>query len=250
MAKQIVSNIHWLGIALSALLVLLLAISLPPQVTGQMDVKQMVSNIHWLGHDSFRIKGDGLVIYIDPWQIEDGPKADLILITHDHRDHCSPADVAKVQKEDSVIVTVAAAAAKLSGQIQVVKPGDELRVKGIPISAVPAYNVNKFRSPGVPFHPRESGYVGFVVTVEGQRIYHAGDTDCIPEMGSINADIALLPVSGTYVMTADEAVEAAAIIKPQIAIPMHTGRGIGSLADAERFKEKASVPVEILPMKK
>lgn len=250
MAKQIVSNIHWLGIALSALLVLLLAISLPPQVTGQMDVKQMVSNIHWLGHDSFRIKGDGLVIYIDPWQIEDGPKADLILITHDHRDHCSPADVAKVQKEDSVIVTVAAAAAKLSGQIQVVKPGDELRVKGIPISAVPAYNVNKFRSPGVPFHPRESGYVGFVVTVEGQRIYHAGDTDCIPEMGSINADIALLPVSGTYVMTADEAVEAAAIIKPQIAIPMHIGRGIGSLADAEHFKEKASVPVEILPMKK
>ena len=210
----------------------------------------MASNIHWLGHDSFRIKGDGLVIYIDPWQIEDGPKADLILITHDHRDHCSPADVAKVQKEDSVIVTVAAAAAKLSGQIQVVKPGDELRVKGIPISAVPAYNVNKFRSPGVPFHPRESGYVGFVVTVEGQRIYHAGDTDCIPEMGSINADIALLPVSGTYVMTADEAVEAAAIIKPQIAIPMHIGRGIGSLADAERFKEKASVPVEILPMKK
>ncbi len=250
MAKQIVSNIHWLGIALSALLVLLLAISLPPQVTGQMDVKQMVSNIHWLGHDSFRIKGDGLVIYIDPWQIEDGPKADLILITHDHRDHCSPADVAKVQREDSVIVTVAAAAAKLSGQIQVVKPGDELRVKGIPISAVPAYNVNKFRSPGVPFHPRESGYVGFVVTVEGQRIYHAGDTDCIPEMGSINADIALLPVSGTYVMTADEAVEAAAIIKPQIAIPMHIGRGIGSLADAERFKEKASVPVEILPMSK
>lgn len=250
MAKQIVSNIHWLGIALSALLVLLLAISLPPQVTGQMDVKQMVSNIHWLGHDSFRIKGDGLVIYIDPWQIEDGPKADLILITHDHRDHCSPADVAKVQKEDSVIVTVAGAAAKLSGQIQVVKPGDELRVKGIPISAVPAYNVNKFRSPGVPFHPRESGYVGFVVTVEGQRIYHAGDTDCIPEMGSINADIALLPVSGTYVMTADEAVEAAAIIKPQIAIPMHIGRGIGSLADAERFKEKASVPVEILPMSK
>jgi len=250
MAKQIVSNIHWLGIALSALLVLLLAISLPPQVTGQMDVKQVVSNIHWLGHDSFRIKGDGLVIYIDPWQIENGPKADLILITHDHRDHCSPADVAKVQKEDSVIVTVAGAAAKLSGQIQVVKPGDELRVKGIPISAVPAYNVNKFRSPGVPFHPRESGYVGFVVTVEGQRIYHAGDTDCIPEMGSINADIALLPVSGTYVMTADEAVEAAAIIKPQIAIPMHIGRGIGSLADAERFKEKASVPVEILPMKK
>ena len=210
----------------------------------------MVSNIHWLGHDSFHIEGDGLVIYIDPWKLEDGPQADLILITHDHRDHCSPEDVDKIRKKDTVIVTVAAAAAKLSGEIEVVKPSDELTAKGLPISAVPAYNVNKFRSPGVPFHPRESGYVGFILTVGGRRIYHAGDTDCIPEMESIDADIALLPVSGTYVMTADEAIEAVRTINPQIAIPMHIGRGIGSLADAEHFKEKASVPVEILPMEK
>lgn len=213
-------------------------------------VKQMVSNIHWLSHASFRIEGDNLVIYIDPWKLEDGPQADLILITHDHPDHCSPEDVAKVQKKDSVIVTVAAAAAKLSGQIKVIQPGNELTVKGIPISAVPAYNVNKFRSPGVPFHPQELGYVGFVLTVEGQRIYHAGDTDSISEIGSIDADIALLPVSGTYVMTADEALEAVKVIKPQVAIPMHIGRGIGSLADAEHFKEKASVPVEILPLER
>jgi len=210
----------------------------------------MVSNIHWLGHASFRIEGDELVIYIDPWKLGHGPKADLILITHDHPDHLSPEDVAKVQKKDSTIVTVAAAAAKLSGQIEVVRPGDEMTVRGIPIRAVPAYNVNKFRSPGVPFHPQESGYVGFILTVEGQRIYHAGDTDYIPEMGSIDADIALLPVSGTYVMTADEAIEAVKTIKPQVAIPMHIGRGIGSLTDAEHFKERASVPVEILPMEK
>lgn len=257
MVRYMVSNIQGLGIALCTFLVLLLAIcgraeslSSPPQVTGQMEVKQMVANIHWLGHASFRIEGDELVISIDPWKLEDGPKADLILITHDHPDHCSPGDVAKVQKEDSVIVTVAAAAAKLSGQIEVLKPGDEVTVKGIPIRAVPAYNVNKFRSPGVPFHPQESGYVGFILTLEGQRIYHAGDTDSIPEMESIEVDIALLPVSGTYVMTPDEAVEAVKIIKPQIAIPMHIGRGIGSLDDAEYFKEKASVPVEILAMEK
>ena len=212
--------------------------------------KKMVSNIHWLGHDSFRIEGDGLVIYIDPWKLEAGPKADLILITHDHSDHCSPDDVAKVQKPDSVIVTIAAAAAKLSGQIEVVKPGDELTVKGIPIEAVPAYNVNKFRSPGVPFHPRESAHVGFVLTVEGYRIYHTGDSDLIPEMGSLDTDIALLPVSGTYVMTAAEAVEAAKVINPQLAIPMHVGEGIGSLADAEYFKEKAPVPVQVLPLEK
>jgi len=213
-------------------------------------MKQMVSNIHWLGHASFRIEGDELVIYIDPWKLGDSPKADLILITHDHPDHLSSEDVAKVQKKDSTIVTVSAAAAKLSGQIEVVRPGDEVTMRGTPIRAVPAYNVNKFRSPGVPFHPQESGYVGFILTVEGQRIYHAGDTDYIPEMGSIDADIALLPVSGTYVMTADEAIEAVKTIKPQVAIPMHIGRGIGSLTDAEHFKERASVPVEILPMEK
>jgi L-ascorbate metabolism protein UlaG (beta-lactamase superfamily) len=211
-----------------------------------MEGQDMVSNIHWLGHGSFRIEGEGLIIYIDPWELEDGPKADLILITHDHYDHCSPEDVAKIQKEDTAIVTVSAAADKVSGEVTVVAPGDEITVKGIPIAAVPAYNVNKFSSPGNPFHPKESGYVGFILTVEGRRIYHSGDTDCIPEMKSYEADVALLPVSGTYVMTVDEAVEAAGIIKPEIAIPMHVGRGIGALEDAEEFKAKSPVAVEVL----
>ena len=205
-----------------------------------------VSNIHWLGHDSFRIQGDGLVIYIDPWKLKRAPPADLILITHDHRDHCSPADVNKIRQDDTVIVTVKAAASKLQGKIKVVEPGDELAVKGIAIQTVPAYNVNKFRSPGNPFHPKESGHVGFIITVEGQRIYHAGDTDCIPEMAFIDADIALLPVSGTYVMTADEAIQAAEIIQPKLAIPMHVGERIGSLDDAQIFKDGATVPVQIL----
>lgn len=208
----------------------------------------MISNIHWLGHDSFRMEGDGNVIYIDPWQIGQGPKADLILITHDHHDHCSPEDVSKLLKEDSVIVTVASAAKKLKGNIKVVKPGDAITVKGVAIQAVPAYNVNKFRSPGLAFHPRESGYVGFVISVDGKRIYHAGDTDKIPEMAAIDADIALLPVSGTYVMTADEALEAARIINPRLAIPMHVGRGIGTLEDAGYFKDNASLPVELLEL--
>jgi L-ascorbate metabolism protein UlaG (beta-lactamase superfamily) len=208
----------------------------------------MLDHIHWLGHDAFRIDGPP-TIYIDPYQLAPGsPPADLILITHDHADHCSPDDVAQIQTDDTIIVTVALAAGKLrTNNLRVVIPGDEITVKGIPIEAVPAYNVNKFRRPGVPFHPPESGYVGFVVTVSDQRIYHAGDTDHIPEMAELGRiDVALLPVSGKYVMTVDEAVEATRTIQPGIAIPMHVGRGIGSLADAETFKEKAPAQVVVL----
>jgi L-ascorbate metabolism protein UlaG (beta-lactamase superfamily) len=212
-------------------------------------VNKLVEGIHWLGHDSFRIEGDNQVIYIDPWNLpEDAKAADLILISHDHRDHCSPEDVEKIQREDTVIATITAAATKLKGRIEIVKPGDKLTLKEIPIEIVPAYNLNKFRSPGEPFHPKESGHVGFILTVGGRRIYHAGDADVIPEMETIQTDVALLPVSGTYVMTVDEAVQAAEIIQPKVAIPMHVGRGIGSLDNTEEFKERARVPVEVLPL--
>lgn len=207
----------------------------------------MIENIHWLGHACFRIEDDK-TIYTDPYQLKGTtPKADLILITHDHFDHCSPDDVAKVAKDDTVIVTIAAAAQKLKGDVRVIKPGDSITVLGIPIEAVPAYNVNKFRSPGQPFHPKESGHVGFIFTVGGQRIYHAGDTDVIPEMKDIQADIALLPVGGTYTMTADEAAQAANIIRPKVAIPMHHSAIVGSIKDAERFKELCETEVVILP---
>ncbi len=211
-------------------------------------LQDVVNKIHWLGHDAFRIDAGGRVIYIDPWKISGGPQADIILITHDHRDHCSPEDVAKIRGKNTHVVTVKAAAAKLPPPVTVVKPGDSLTVEGVPVTVIPAYNVDKFRSPGVLFHPREAGYAGYLITVSGITIYHAGDSDPIPEMASVKADIALLPVSGIYVMTAEEAVAAADQIRPKLAIPMHVGRGIGSMADAERFKQKASVPVRILPM--
>ena len=148
------------------------------------------------------------------------------------------------------LVTIEAAAKKLSGQIKTVKPGEEHTVKGIAIKTVPAYNLTKFRSPGVPFHPKDAGHVGYLITVKGLTIYHTGDSDFIPEMKGLKPDVALLPVSGTYVMTAEEAAEAAAAIQPKVAIPMHVGEGIGSLADAERFREKAAVPVVVKPIEK
>lgn len=206
----------------------------------------MIENIHWLGHACFRIE-NAKVIYLDPYELKGKPpKADLILITHDHFDHFSPNDVAKITKDDTVIVTIAAVAKRLKGDVRVVKPGDSLTVLGIPIEAVPAYNLTKFRSPGEPFHPKASGHVGFIITVGGQRIYHAGDTDVIPEMDDIQADIALLPVGGTYTMTADEAAQAANKIKPKVAIPMHHSAIVGSVKDAERFRDLCQMEVVIL----
>ena len=202
------------------------------------------SKIEWLGHDSFRITGKSLVIYIDPWQIAPGVPADLILVTHDHADHCSPDDIAKIRREDTEIVTVGAAAKLLSGRVTVVKPGDAITVRGVGVAVVPSYNTSK------NFHPREAGYAGFIIDLDGEKIYHAGDTDVIEEMKTFSVDVALLPVSGIYVMTADEAAEAAKLVRPKVAIPMHVGRGIGSLDDLQRFADKTSVPVKILPMDK
>lgn len=210
----------------------------------------MLENIHWLGHDSFRIEAEKR-IYIDPWKLKKSlPPADLVLITHEHSDHCSPDDVAKIAGPETTIVTNAASAAKLKklkSQVRIVEPGDRIAVGGIQIEAVAAYNLNKFRSPGNPFHPKGAGHVGFIVTVGSQRIYHAGDTDDIPEMVGLEVDVALLPVSGTYVMTADEAADAARRIGPQVAVPMHYGAGVvGSRADAERFAELYDGQVIIL----
>lgn len=201
----------------------------------------MIENIHWLGHDGFRIDGKA-TIYVDPWNLSAGaPKADLILITHDHYDHCSPDDVDRISKEGAVIVTIAAAARQFKGDVRVVKAGESLIVGDTPIEVVPAYNVNKH------FHPQSAGHVGFIFTVGDKRIYHAGDTDVIPEMDSIRADIALLPVSGKYVMTADEAVQAAQKIRPQVAIPMHYGAGVvGTIKDAQRFRDRLQGKVKVV----
>lgn len=206
-----------------------------------MDVKEMVKKIYWLGHDGFRIE-TAKIIYIDPYQISGGPAADIILISHEHFDHCSPEDVEKIQKQDTVIVTEKDSSKKLKGDIRVVKPGDRVEIGDIKIEAVPAYNTDK------DFHPKKNQWLGFILEVEGIRIYHAGDTDHIPEMKSFNVDIALLPVSGTYVMTADQAVEAALDINPKIAIPMHYGAIVGDRSDAERFRDalKGKLDVVIL----
>ena len=208
--------------------------------------------LSWLGHDGFLIDYKGKTIVIDPYNVSNNVgKADIILITHDHSDHCSIKDIEKVAKSDSVVIGpphVQSAVMKIQGlQVQPIEVGDEVELdKGLKILAVAAYNLTKFRDKekGIVFHPKSEGYVGYVIKLGNVVVYHTGDSDFIPEMKNLsgygkhgNKFVALLPVSGTYVMTADEAVEVADVLHPDVAIPMHYGSIVGSIEDARRFVE-------------
>jgi L-ascorbate metabolism protein UlaG (beta-lactamase superfamily) len=207
----------------------------------------LIDAVEWLGHSGFRIRADRASIYVDPYRVEDGPAADAILITHGHYDHFSPQDVERLSGADTVVVAPAPVAERLSGRVRSIAPGEVLELGRIDVRAVAAYNTSKRDPSGRPFHPREAGWVGYELRVGGERLYHSGDTDVIPEMDQVaGVDVALLAVSGVYVMTPGEAAEAARRIQPRLAVPMHWGEHIGSRADAEAFAEMAPVEVRIM----
>ena len=208
-----------------------------------MTIGDFSGKIQWLGHAGFCIMAEKTV-YFDPYEIKGGPKADLILISHEHYDHCSPEDVAKVQGTGTVIVTESGAAGKLTGDVRVLRPWEGITVQGVTIQAVPSYNTDKV------FHPKANNWLGFILELEGVKVYHAGDTDFIPEMNDLEVDIALLPVSGTYVMDADQAVQAARVINPALAIPMHYGAVAGDRGDALKFKKALQGEIEVLVLEK
>jgi L-ascorbate metabolism protein UlaG (beta-lactamase superfamily) len=190
-----------------------------------------------LGHASFQIKTKGKTIYIDLKKygktVETTERADLILVTHGHADHCSPEKVNKLRTKDSTVIAPKQCASKIGGKVTTLRPGEETAFKGIKVRAVEAYNVKRFRSPGKPWHPRGYG-VGYLITVEGKTIYHAGDTDFIPEMKQLgHVDIALLPTGDKFTMDNVEAAEAAVAINPKSVLPMHRWD-----TDPQRFREK------------
>lgn len=180
--------------------------------------------ITFIGHSSLMFEFGGMVIYNDPsarsGNFSKLPKADLILVSHEHSDHFDPATIMKLSKSGTKIVLTRLCAAKMKGIV--LKNGEETTVDGIRIEAVPAYNIVNMRSPGVPFHPKGDGN-GYIMTLGGKRIYLAADTELIPEMKGLgHIDVAFLPMSPPYTMNTQEVADAARIIKPAILYPYHT----------------------------
>jgi L-ascorbate metabolism protein UlaG (beta-lactamase superfamily) len=193
-----------------------------------------------LGHASFEIKADGKIIYADPYEGEYQDKADIILVSHSHMDHCDPSKINGILKDGTLIIAPADCAPKIGRSVKSLKPGEKISVGNITVQAVEAYNFKRFRSPGKPFHPKGLG-VGYLLTIGSKTIYHAGDTDFIPEMKNLkNIYLALLPCDGTFTMDGPEVVGATLAINPQYVIPMHSRQ-----TDLEKIKKEVEAKSKI-----
>ena len=182
----------------------------------------MIDNIEVLFHSSIRIRSSAGVIYIDPYKIDKAYNdADYIFITHDHYDHYSVEDIKKVVGEKTVFVVPEKMENTISsdfrgyGEIRTVSPGNENIVNNVEFETVAAYNLLK------PFHPKKSGWCGYILILDGKRVYIAGDTDATKEAKNVKCDIAMIPISGTFTIDAKKAAELVNHIKPRVAIPIH-----------------------------
>jgi L-ascorbate metabolism protein UlaG (beta-lactamase superfamily) len=222
----------------------------------------MLDKFTWYKQSAYRWKGDRLVVYIDPWGLTgDLPQADLVLITHYHFDHFSPAgafkdpdksfapkgdgDLAKILGPKTVLVAPRDVAAELTGNVKAVKPGDRIEAAGVKIEAVPAYNTVPER---LDAHAQKHGWVGYILELGGTTYYHAGDTDDLPELRRVKADVSFVPVGGTYTMDPKEAAGLVKQQRPKVAVPMHYGFVVGEPSFADRFKQEAA-PVDVRILK-
>ena len=205
----------------------------------------MIDNIDVFKQNSIRIKSGAGVIYIDPFKMDEEPHdADYILITHDHYDHFSPEDIDKIKKDDTVLIVpekmlVKAQKADVK-EIETVKPGTYHELGDLEFETIPMYNILK------PFHPKTAGWCGYVLKIDGKRIYVAGDIDAIKEAKEVICDIALIPIGGTYTTDAKKAAELVNEINPEIAIPVHYGSEVGKLSDAEVFKANVKETIKVV----
>lgn len=218
------------------------------------------ANVTALGHAGFIVEqGEQKIRFaFDPYDIQ-GEIAPVhyVFVSHPHFDHCDPSAIRKISDEKTRIIAPACCKEELADfgdAVEYVNDDQKHETSHFTYWTIPAYNINKYRTPTEVFHPRELGGVGFVVEFTNPggknfRFYHAGDTDFTPEMAELKkVDVAFLPISGTFVMTLDEAVEAATALEPKLVIPMHFGKLLGSTADANNFNKhlQDKVPVMVL----
>lgn len=205
----------------------------------------MLEHITWFRQAALRWRDEAVTVYIDPWGTgDDPPPADLILITHAHFDHFRPDEIDRLRRDGTKLVAPPDVAHALTGDVTPVRPGEAHDVAGVRIAAVPAYNT---REEALSFHPRANGWVGYVIELGGTTYYHAGDTDHVPELDDVRADVAFLPIGGRFTMDWRAAAELVHAIGPSLAVPIHYGFVICSPSDGLRFREAAApVPVELL----
>ena len=205
-----------------------------------------MGNITVFTQNSIRISGSIGKIYVDPFRMNEEPKdADYILVTHDHYDHFNPEDIGKVCNSGTILVVPENMKEKAKevlatvGKIVTVKPGESMMVANLSIETIPSYNIGK------PFHPKEAGWVGYILNLDGKRIFIAGDTDATDEAKKVKCDTALVPIGGKYTMNAKEAAELVNVIRPAVAIPVHFGGIVGSSSDAETFAKLVDPEIEV-----
>ena len=205
----------------------------------------ILNGIEVFCHSSIKIKKD-ITIYIDPYKIDkEYNDADYVFCTHEHYDHFSPEDIEKVMKEDTVIITVPntlAETMKLQpdrSKIILVGPNEGYDMKNIKFETTVAYNENKL------FHQKSKEWVGYIITIQGERFYIAGDTDDLPELENIKCDVAFVPIGGMYTMNHSEAANLVNEIHPKVAVPIHYGLIIGSKEDADIFKQEVISDIKV-----
>ncbi len=218
--------------------------------TAGREVYSMVDQIQVFTQNSIRIKTEAGVVYIDPFQMHAEPHdADFVLVTHDHFDHFSPEDIAKVCGPKTILIVpenmkdTARKAGDCVSEILTVIPGAAYEIDGLSFETVAAYNRLK------PFHPAHAGWVGYILITEGKRIYIAGDTDAVSEVRAVRCDVALVPVGGTYTMDAKKAAELVNTLHPAVAIPTHYGSVVGSPNDGETFRQLVQPGIEVVLLK-
>ena len=206
----------------------------------------MTENIDVFTHSSIRIRGSLGSVYVDPFHMAEEPHdAAFIFVTHDHFDHFSPEDIAKVETENTVLIVPEGMKEKAEKEIgslveiRTVVPGSSYEIGNLKFETVSSYNKIK------PFHPKHAGWVGYILQVNGQRIYIAGDTDATAEAKQVQCDIALVPVGGTYTMDAKQAAGLVNTIRPKTAIPTHYGSVVGKQEDACIFAEHVDGDISV-----